>query len=202
MLKKLNDLGEEQSRFLIAKVVENNDPLKMQRVKVTIPQLLEGDTEKLPWVLPVVPSSLGGNTKTALEVSVPPVGSHVVIVLQNNDVNYGLIVGSLPPSSGELGVLETNYPNRRGWVDRAGNHFFVDTLEGQVSIEIRHASGTTVNIDKDGNLTVTTEGNTSINASGDLAIESSGGMKLTSGGTMDFEAAGNMTITAPRVDVQ
>lgn len=202
MLKKLNDLGSEQATYFVAKVVENNDPLKLQRIKVTVPNLLEGSVESLPWCMPITSSVLGGNTKTSVAVAIPPIDSHVVVVFQGGDVNYGLVIGSLVTKSTELGELATNYPKRRGWVDAAGNHFFVDTTEGSITFEVKHTSGTTIQIDNEGKLTITTAGDTTVNATGALSIASTGNMTLSTDGTLSVASSGNMTFNAPRYDFQ
>lgn len=202
MLKKLNDLGGEQATYFVAKVVENNDPLKLLRIKVTIPNLLEGSTESLPWCMPILASALGGNTKASVSVAVPPLGSHVVVVFQGGDVNYGLMLGSLITKGTELGVLATNYPARRGWVDTAGNHFFIDTTASNVTFELKHTSGTIIQIDNEGKLTITTAGDTTVNATGALSIASTGNMTLSTDGTLSVASSGNMTFNAPRYDFQ
>lgn len=200
MLKKLNDLGQDQATYFIAKVVDNNDPLQMQRVRVTIPSLLEGEIENLPWVLPIA-TVLSGFTKTSVATNVPPIGAHVVVTFQNDDVNYGLLLGTVPTQGMTLGVLGINYPNRRGWIDTAGNHFFVDTTEGATQLEIRHNSGTSITVSNDGKLVVVVSGDVQINVSGSTNLTTAGNMVLHSEGTMDISSGGNMRIEAPRVDI-
>lgn len=138
----------------LGKVVDNNDPKKLQRVKVEIPNLLTGDPSSLPWCFPAQ-HSLFGMTDSAYSVGVPVVGSTVMVELQNGDIHYGMVRSCLHTSTSNVtGELATNYPNRRGWLDPANNLFYVDITSGQVVVHFLHKSGTRLTIADNGKVTV------------------------------------------------
>lgn len=133
-------------------VVDNNDPEQKQRIKVEIPNLIEGDPALMPWIGPVIRSKFGMTDK-AVTVEVPVLDSIVVVEFQDGDPHYGMTVGSLHTEiSADLGVLATNYPNRRGWVDPVGNWSFIDITQGSVQFQLHHYSGTEYTTNDDGSV--------------------------------------------------
>jgi len=144
----------DYSGQFIALVVENNDPLHRQRIKVTIPELLTGDPRLLPWITPVVQSGFG-MTASAGAMDVPVIGSLVVVEFQNGDLQYGISTGSLHTASHTPAAeLLVNYPKRRGWKDPAGNLFYIDSTPGAVTVRFQHVSGTIVSINNAGAVTI------------------------------------------------
>ena len=142
---------------LLAKVVFNNDPEKLQRIKVTIPGLLIGETDNLPWVAPILYSPFG-ITPTAGVVHVPAIDSCVVVSFQGGQLYYGLSDGGLATKAHTPdSLLLTNYPNRRGWKDPSGNIFYIDNKSVSVTVHFKHVSGTTIDIDHSGRVTVHAE---------------------------------------------
>jgi hypothetical protein len=129
-------------RRFIAKVVFNNDPLQKQRIKVTIPGLMEGTTDQLPWIGAVVRSDFG-MLPSALTVAVPVINSLVLVSFQDGDLQYGMYEGSIHSGyTSSLGVLASGYPNRRGWIDPAGNLCYVDISPGATEMVLQHFTGT------------------------------------------------------------
>ena len=141
-------------RMYIAKVVDNKDPDMLQRIKVTIPDLMTGAPETLPWLLPVTYPAFGGTTTEYMTVNVPHIGDVVVVVFQDADLSYGMYIGSVPIGGQQIGPLAENYPNRYGFRDPANNHLYVDTTDGKTDVEFRHNSGTVLHVDNAGNVTV------------------------------------------------
>lgn len=130
------------NRKFQGRVVDNQDPLMKQRIKVVVPNLLEGPVELLPWIGPTVHSKFG-ITETAVSVEVPVVGSIVSVTFQDGDMHYGMLDGSLHTElTSDLGVLATNYPNRRGWLDPVMNWSYIDITAGMVEFQLHHKSGT------------------------------------------------------------
>jgi hypothetical protein len=83
----------------IGKVVMNDDPEKLQRIKITIPGFMDGeDIGSLPWLGPIHPSGFGMSSEYGV-VRVPMVGSLVVAKFQNGDIHHGLYIGYVPTSN-------------------------------------------------------------------------------------------------------
>lgn len=210
-----NSVDSKSANYLLARVVENNDPLFMQRIKVVIPEKLEGGVDDLPWLLPLHPHVAGFGTTYGV-VNVPPVGAQVTVEFQNGSPYYGLVIGSVPEKRFDPGPLKTNYPNRRGWIDPQGNYFYIDNTAGQNEIEVFHASGTRLRIlnsgevqiftqsntkiDVTGNADVSVRGSTSVQSDGALSVKTNSTMSLESSGAMSLRSNAGISMNAPRID--
>lgn len=152
-----NQAGDDSPSLeghFMAEVVFNDDPERKQRVKVTIPNLLEGPEETLPWVGPLVSSGFG-ITGSAYSIGVPALGSVLAVTFQGGDLNHGVYSPSLHTAKTALSSEHsTNYPFRRGWKDPVGNTFYVDTTPGATDAEFKHNSGTFAKFLDNGDLEV------------------------------------------------
>lgn len=208
MFDSLNNANSDKpAQYVIARVVENNDPLQLQRVKVVVPEMLEGNTDDLPWVLPLH-AHAGGFGETYGMLHVPPIGAEVVVEFQGGRASYGLLLGSVPEKRSKLDPLLANYPNRRGWVDHQGNYFYIDTTEGQNQVELYHKSGTWVKILDSGEVQVFTQsnaridvtGNADVNVAGTTNVVSQGNMTVQSHAKLTLQGNGGIEMRAPRID--
>lgn len=184
--------------LFVGTVEANNDPLKLERVKVRVDQLHKGTpVDGLPWAIPVRGRSQGMNG-TCGTFGVPVVGSRVYIYFQNGDPYFPIYEGSVVDSSTKLLLAETNYPNRWGFVDSRNNHFYSDTQTGDV--EFKHYSGTTIHIYPDGAVDVITKGNLSANVTGTTTVVSSGNTTVTTpNATINGNTSINGTLTVSQV---
>lgn len=147
-------------------VVANNDPRLMKRVKVRIAGYLDGDEKTLPWATPISDSFLGGQPNSA-DISVPKVGSEVVVVFPNNDSGFPFYIGNwqsnpVPP------VFQVNYPNRHGRQDPSGTYWYTDETSGE--FKFHHVSGFEFSISKEGDFSLKTPGNGEVNVSSMLDL--------------------------------
>ena len=178
--------------YYVGTVVANNDPKKLQRVKVSVPSLLEGAEALLPWVAPLL-SSPFGFTSSAGVVAVPVIGARVVVEFQEGQLYYGLLKGSVPTAAFTLPTeLATNYPGRRGWKDPAGNVFFIDNTAGANTISVQHASGAVVSIANNGDVLVSSPTKIDLTAP---VTNVNGAFHVTGAATMDqtLLVTGNVT---------
>ncbi len=65
-----------------AKVLKNDDPRRLGRIKVFVFGILEGDVEHLPWVTAEQGFALGGSNSSGF--SVPEVGSTTLVYFPYN----------------------------------------------------------------------------------------------------------------------
>lgn len=141
-------------KVFIGQVVDNNDPKKLERVRVTIPGLYEGSTADLPWCAPKVGKMFGNKAGVGV-FSVPDLGTWVFVELQDGNAHYPLYTGSPVQTRADLPEADANYPNRYGFKDKAGNIIYVDPTSGQNTIRVQHASGTEIRINNDGSINIT-----------------------------------------------
>jgi hypothetical protein len=134
-------------------VVDNNDPLKLGRVRVTIPNVLQStDPKRLPWMKNIQPAGLGGSIHSN-SVNVPEIGSQLIIIFPHNNIYFGYFIGYSQNKKIHNDFFDLDYPNSYGWVDSAGNKFRINKKSG--IIDIIHLSGTHIQILKDGTISVT-----------------------------------------------
>ena len=146
----------------VCPVVNNVDPLKLQRIRVRIPILHDGVPDNLlPWCAPskVSPLGQGGGAGSC---AVPVQNSLVRVTFKDGDPHQPEYTGTLVTPTTVNPLFSTNYPNRYGLVDPKGNHLYVDMTSGD--IEVLHFSGTKVHINPDGSATIHFAGNVTSDA--------------------------------------
>jgi hypothetical protein len=183
------ELGSDTlaGRLFIGTVVANNDTAKRQRIKVTVPKVLDYDdgytVESLPWCLPMNLPNFGTGDSTFGSVDVPAIGSTVWISFQMGKVDFPIYLGAAvmddPPA-----ILSTNYPNRMGRVFANGDYYYIDGQSGQ--FYLFHHSGTFVSIGNDGAISVSSPKNVSLQAGGDIVLNAGGDVNLVSGGFINL----------------
>lgn len=160
-------------KFYKGVVVDNNDPLHLDRVKAYIPELYDQALGPIPWICPIK-QSMFGQGKGFGSFGVPPIGSILTILLQNNDPNFPLYVGyfltqanskQLEPGVYQLidenqSVLEINT------IDKSFNYHHCS------GIDIRLQSGS-ININALSNINIEVRGSANIKAES-ANIETSG----------------------------
>lgn len=149
--KPLNDSINQFSvgtLFLVGTVIDNNDPLGLDRIKVRVPELYEPDRGNVPWCLPIKRSPFGQGSNYGV-YGVPSIGSRVCIQIQQNDYDYPVYTGDLPVSQGS----GFNNPNLWGFIDTSGNKLVVD--KGSNKWEFTHSGGTVITVDSNGTKIVT-----------------------------------------------
>ncbi len=156
MTKILTSRRYRHKKF-IGKVLSNIDPLQIYRIKVMVPGVFDGYTvEDLPWAIPSGVTGIG-ETGAANFCYVPVEGAVVSVEFQDGDPHFPIYHGSMLLRGSLNPLFQTNYPNRFGWVDPKGNHFYVDMATNDM--EIKHTSGTVIHINPDGSATATIVGN-------------------------------------------
>lgn len=192
MLTKLLSIDKNtyEGNIFTGTVVDNNDPLKLERVKVSVTGLYEGDTTLFPWCVSFKRMFFGSGSGYG-EFGVPRQGSKVAVMLQHGDPHFPIYLGAILQSGNPVAEAATNYPNRYGFKDPVGNLFYIDMTSGEVKFQ--HKSGTTITIANNGDVTVTAVGNVTETITGNLAI--------SAGGTINITATGNMALTAARIDL-
>lgn len=147
MLTQPSDLSrkkdDHRGMVYVGTVVANDDPLRLKRIRISIPELLEGSGEELPWAIP--------STTAYGTFVVPEVGSPTYVTFQNGNLHYPMYSGEVSSSQHPIPYpFNLNYPNKYGFGDSQGNHFYVDRQSNVV--EFHHTSGTTFRINADGSI--------------------------------------------------
>lgn len=150
----------------IAKVINNNDPNKLGRIKVSLPGMFEPKDEEgsnLPWIRMMQDTFLNGCGEM---FSVPLVGSYVEILWPYDNKNC--FYRGIPYGVNNCTKIFTNdYPNEWGLTD--GNFIFkVNRVTNEYTVKTPKS---TVIVDTDGNVIVTTDSNVTVTAEGDIDLK-------------------------------
>lgn len=184
-MTKLQTSRRYRHKKFIGKVLSNQDPLELYRIKIMVPGIFDGYTiDQLPWAIPEGVMGIG-ETGAANFCYVPVAGAAVAVEFQDGDPHFPMYSGSVLLKGALNPLFQTNYPNRFGWVDPNGNHFFVDMATND--IEIHHKAGTVAHINPDGSGTINFVG--TINSSAPQ-WNHTGPMKITG----NFNVVGNSTL--------
>lgn len=174
-LKDLKSTGNALTQVdsFPARVVNNADPLKLQRVQFRLKGLHRNVQDAdLPWAIPDKASKQGNNAVGSIEI--PVLGSTVWIRFL--DENTPVYSGVFMFDSAALAELTgTHYPKVYGFIDASGNKFIVDTEVDTVTFT--HLSGAKINITANGECSFDTE-NLTLNVNGNLNVKSSGGIEF------------------------
>jgi len=200
--------GLQPGADYLAVVADNNDPDKLQRVRVTIPGLLEADNaEDLPWVAPAQCSLFGVGDNFGV-LRVPRVGSKVFVRYGDSPPTSGVYTGDAVTARTALAPeLLENYPNRVGFSTPSGDLCYTDLT--QKTFYYRHSSGTSmeilgdgtlrVNVAKDmqttvtGDYTLTVQGSSTVSVQGDSTRTTQGNESATVSGNMSNNVQGSMS---------
>lgn len=177
------------------KVVDNNDPLKLGRVRVRVFEMYGNPAieqyitdEDLPWINQRPASFLGDTSFFA----VPEIGTELTIDYPTSDPHFGYYKGGINSLVNRNTFFDVDYPNSYGFIDSRNNYVRINKT--QDTIQIGHSSGTTIVINADGSITINSN---IINITAPSVNITAATMGLTGnlsvGGTID--AGGN--ITAP-----
>lgn len=173
------------NRYYIGTVVDNKDPDKLKRIKVSINKLLTGSTSDLPWVYPKGSSFLGSSS-AAGEVSIPEMGSRVLIEFANQDIYSPFYSSSLLSVSEIQDIFNEDYPNSYGFKDSIGNWLKINKT--QQYIELMHCSGSFIKIQKDGTIT--------LNSTKDIVLTAANDINATAGGKVNIKSSSSTSIDA------
>lgn len=167
-----NNLNEQKNpyegRMFIGKVVDNEDPERKGRVKATVKNLYEGGSATLPWIAPSghgpIPNSPTG--KYGSQILPPPIGSEIIIVLQDGNPQYAMWPGS--PVRKPVPELTSIYPFGYGYKDPKGNWFLANTRTGE--IKYVHFTGTSIVITPEGTINIKSVKDINVHADGEIRM--------------------------------
>tara|TARA_R110001592_G_scaffold347604_1_gene641219 strand:- start:138 stop:881 length:744 start_codon:yes stop_codon:yes gene_type:complete len=179
-----NKFNFNESKFRPAKVIANNDPEELGRVKVRVYGIYE-DTipdDDLPWAVPdftFIGSSLGS-------FIVPTVDTIVNVYFENDDMYLPKYTTKVlqKDSLKEMSANYTDdYPDTMVFFETENGDYFKINRKTK-KMTFRHASGLVITADKDGKIIIDntiTEGALDIRIAGDTNLFSQGDTKITTG---------------------
>jgi len=176
-------------------VIENNDPRKLRRIKVTIDSMLEGSVDQLPWIYPRIPYFLGGGANAVL-FSIPEIGSEVEVTFPFEDVYFGFYTGHWATASHPTD-FDADYPDVYGFIDSAGNFLRINKKTGTFELKING----TATISVSGDVTLNIDGNVTFTASGDVSATVGGNASVTVTGDSSLISTGKVNIVGNPINL-
>lgn len=184
------------------KVVDNDDPDKLGRVKIVVFGYYDELAEfALPWAVPDL-SYIGGSNGNFI---IPEVGTFVRGYFDQGDIQkpiYDSIAFSEMTARNLTKNILVNkmedYPHKMVLLETdQGDYMTLNRKDGETLFH--HRSGLTITIGGDGSLTINTgssfeeKGKFVVNCDGDTEIETRGNVKLTATtGNIDIDATGGV----------
>lgn len=155
-------------------VTDNDDPQKRGRLTIQCDTVAEGDV--LEWIEPSFHFTDSGQDIKAGAFWVPNPGTIVEVEVESSD--DGLQSNDLDPrwkcclypDNAVPDVFKENYPQRRGWVTRAGHILYFDDTRDNFSFYYEHPSGTKITVDNDGNIRLDTDQSVYVGRDADESI--------------------------------
>ncbi|MBE3101080.1 MAG: hypothetical protein IMZ47_02275 [Firmicutes bacterium] len=138
------------------KVLDNVDPNQQGKIKVEIFGILDGiSADDLPWAVPAHPIFSGAGVGFGY-FAVPEINSNVWCFFEHGDVYQPVYFAEAPDGVHGLPTERTtNYPFSKVWKTKSGIIIHIDDSEKE--IRVTHPSGTFVEIDATGNITISGE---------------------------------------------
>lgn len=175
-------------------VIDNNDPLHLDRIKCIIPNLYDDSIGDVPWIIPVK-HCIFGQSDNIGEFGVPPVGSIVCVQLQENDPNFPVYTGFLMSDKGsqnQVGVFTV--------IDQSGSKLTIDTVNKNAKYE--HCTGASFEITKDGGFNVNIPQNMVTNIQGNLNATIKGNADCTINGNLNCTVNGNTKVKTSEANIE
>lgn len=178
----------------VGKVIDNKDPDKIGRCKIRVQGYYEGiDNDDLPWALPS-PSFIGSYKGSFV---VPQNGTLVNGHFDQGDENVPVYDGLAIHEATTKGISDkdNDYPNTMVIFETEDNDSFsVNRSSGEISL--KHRSGSSMSIDKNGNCTISLQ---NLGSGGNLNLSIKGNVKIECDGNAEVNAKGNVKVDGSKI---
>lgn len=162
----------------VGRVVDNNDPDKLKRVKVILDIWENRTNEELPWVKQQGNGQVGASPNET-DHYIPELGAEVRVTFPNGDPDDPQYSGMEATTENKCTAFDEDYPNTYGKKDSLGN---IEMTNKKTGIKvIKYSSGLMQQIDPDGKMMFKAAKNPSA--------------------TLEFDENGNLTWKGPIFEV-
>lgn len=183
-------------------VVDNADPDKLGRIKLTVPALLgEAPTG---WALPCVPC--GGLANQGF-FTVPGIGAQVWVEFEGGNLDFPIWTGTFWQQAGDAPSEVQDPPTTQVWKSAKGHLLLLEDKDDVEEVKLLHSAGAQLDLDHDGNVLLSDSNGAKLTLdakNGKVVLEDANGNSLTldSQGAVVADANGNkIEMTASGVKV-
>lgn len=170
-----------------ATVTDNQDPLKMGRVRVQF-TWQKPENSQSPWVQVIQPHA-GSGKGTYLN---PEIGETVLVAFQGGNAEYPVVLGTAY-NGGEIAAYYTEGNDLKVIQTRSGTKIVFNDAEGQGSILIEDPSGNRMFMDGEGNISVNAPKNMDFTAGKNITMNAGENIISQAGINMEFYAGNDLT---------
>lgn len=194
-------------------VKDNEDPLKLGRVRCEIPGRWETKKEWLPWCESFLDTGLGGK-KELSNLIIPELDTELIIKFDHDSLYHPMFYGRWHNDLTHNSLFDGSYPEEYGFIDSVMEWFRVNKKEEFLEF-FRATKEDTFRLDKDGNIWLNIPKNLILNVKGSMFLnvaskkvvkagsdstETVGGnYELKVSGTAGRVSGGNMSDEAPNI---
>lgn len=159
-------LDEKLNDVYTGIVVNNNDPDKQGKCQIRVYGVFgdEVPDSDLPWALPMF-SFVGSKVGSFV---VPPIGALVSIRFDNGEIYLPFYSSKAVVANRQPSQKDIDYPNNMVFFETDDGEYFAINRKTKVTT-YKHSSGTKLEIDKDGNVTILNKIGTSLQYGGNLS---------------------------------
>jgi len=171
-----------------ARVLDNNDPMGMGRIRVQFPWQ-EGKNQKTPWIRMIQPHSGSGKGFHFI----PETGEEVLVGFEGGNAEKPFVIGTHYNGS-EISSYHTPGNDKKVIHTRSGTKIILNDAEGSIFIE--DPSGNTYLMDGKGNINVNAPNDMNFTAGKNLNINVGENMTISVGQNISTNAGNNIGVTA------
>ena len=178
-------------------VIDNVDPLKIGRLRVRVVEVHGSSADNdasLPWATPLRSPQLGAAADLS-SFHVPDIGTRVLIMFHRGSI-YSPLYSFIPLSLTEKwSEMDTNYPERYGFIDSLGNKTVIDKTDKTLDAIMYDGATERVHLRIDPTKYQITDNNTNT-----IKVDLSAGTVsavLGNGYSISISSSGAFTINAP-----
>lgn len=193
------------------KVLDNNDPLKRGRVKIEVyPYLVSKETVKqnnlvgfdgintsvLPWATPAFGLFAGAGLNQGC-FCVPDIDSFVFVFFENGDIYSPTYFAEAQTAAYGIPVeTDEDYPYKKVWKTKNDIVISINDAISNRFVKIEHPAGTSILIDKDGNITIDSQKNINLIAEEVINVTAESDVNITSSADININSTGNVNINS------
>jgi hypothetical protein len=200
MFNNINDTPDSDNlkgKKYLGRVVFNDDPLMIERIKVSITGMFDGPPEGLPWVGRNATNIINNGKDTFGTFNlVPRLGTDVTVIFQDGNPLYPMYEAHPVQTSERPTEGATNYLYRYGHKDPKGNLFFIDTKDGaDPQAYIKLACGVEITVSDTAKVHITVNDDVLTDLKAKFTLNVTGDIDITGDANLTAVIKGNTTIT-------
>ena len=201
-----DDFIGQKFYWFSGEVLDINDTKKWNRVKVKCHGYHPEDIKKedLPWATVMMPTTSAGTPNVGANHHLEEDSWVIGFFRDGASAQDPVVIGSITTSNdGTADLHSSASTTNKIYRSKAGHLIELQNEKDNETIQVTHAKGTKINIDKDNNITITNSGNTSITTGGDTSIKTTGKTDIESedGNVYLTSVAGKVYVTSLSEDI-